>query len=466
MCCHAPHSALCHSCKLHLLLRFSLLHVLFPSSRRLPSSSCHTYGTRSISSSAPSLKKDVQSIHPGVTIQHFCKVFNLSRANAQSLSTEDWQAVWHAEFGSASPAEALSSARLNRLGNAQHQSAFRSTALRDPSAATVSQDDLNLAASAAQYNPPNADDAPEGLHLVDESAYDSHDEYGQVSPAFGGNLSAVPPAAFEDVAESGLLFRQGEELHSLGMRDGVELPDEPNEVGLDVIVRPASPTVAQMTPLEKELDAERRRLKAVFLEPAPIPSKPIHEWSSVILDIKQTANVTSGGMENATSALVLVGNHKGGIGYGVGKHSDAESAVTLALDRAVADAIHVSTYQGQLVHDLIGKKNNVLCILRSRPPAFDGNANWLLAKVMDFIGCKHYAGKITGAKHKNPYTVVQAIFDAFSYHASFEDEATKRGLRYVPMGEDNFNPRNSFPMPTSGPNYVGVKFRDRPNNST
>lgn len=303
------------------------------------------------------------------------------------------------------------------------------------------------------------EEAPAGTHLVDETAYDSHDEEGMPSPMFGDDIASIPRSVMDDMAEGRVVYGDGEGLTSSWMRDDADLREEAGGSA----VRPPSPVYATMTPLEQELDKERRRLKSIFMDPAPVTNRPIHDWASVVLDISQTANVTSGGIANSSQALVLVGNHAGGIGYGVGKHADAEKAVQQAIDRGIADAIHVSTYQGQLVHDLVGRKNNVLCIMRSRPPAFDGTASWLLSHVMDFIGVKYYSAKVTGAKHKNPYTVIQAIFNAFNYMNTFEREATKRGLRYVPMGEDRFNPRNRYPQPQRGPNFVGVKYNDRPN---
>lgn len=218
-----------------------------------------------------------------------------------------------------------------------------------------------------------------------------------------------------------------------------------------------------MTPDERELDNERRRLKDLFMRPVPIPNKPLWHWDPVVLDIKQTANVLPGGIRNSTMALVLVGNYNGGVGYGVGKHKEPEIAVKKAVEKAVEDAIYVSTYRGQFYHDLVGKKNNCLAIIRSRPPAFDGHANWLLTTIMDFIGAKHYSAKITGPKRKNIYTVVQAIFDAFNYHQSFEEQQYSRGMRVQSMGSRRHNPRTVFPNACRGPSYLGVKYKDRMN---
>lgn len=169
-------------------------------------------------------------------------------------------------------------------------------------------------------------------------------------------------------------------------------------------------------------------------------------------------------METTNRALVVVGNGVGGVGYGVGRHADASKAVLLAVEAAERDMIFVSTYKGQLYHDIVGKKNNVKVFIQSRGVPHDHpSGDVMLSTVMELAGINHFMGKIVGPKRKNKYTVIQAIFDAFNYHVPYEVDAAKRGLRLVHLGADRYAPRQVYPNTSRSPSYLGASYRDRYN---
>ena len=163
----------------------------------------------------------------------------------------------------------------------------------------------------------------------------------------------------------------------------------------------------------------------------------------------------------STKVLVLVGNYHGAAGFGIGKHTDARTATKYALRRAQRDMIHVSTHNGQLFHDLMGRKNKTKVIIRSVPPSKPGSAPSLVRMVFDFMGIKHASAKIVGSKRRNHYTVVQALFDAFHHHTPPQEDAAKRGLRMQWLGSDRHNPRNHYPSNPKGPRHVPERFRNR-----
>jgi small subunit ribosomal protein S5 len=159
-------------------------------------------------------------------------------------------------------------------------------------------------------------------------------------------------------------------------------------------------------------------------------------------------------METSEKAMAIVGNGCGGIGFGMAKHTNSERATELAIAAAQRDMIHVSLYKGQLYHDLVGRKNNIKVILYSRGPGHENPAgDQMVTTVMEFLGVKHYSAKIIGPKRRNPFTVAQAIFDAFSNHVPFEAKAADRGLRLMHVGADRFRPRQVFPYTTKGPSF-------------
>ena len=63
--------------------------------------------------------------------------------------------------------------------------------------------------------------------------------------------------------------------------------------------------------------------------------------------------------------LLIATNGHGGAGYGVGTHKDADVATKYALRKATRDMIAIGTHNGQLYHDLMGKKNNHKVLIRT-----------------------------------------------------------------------------------------------------
>lgn len=164
-------------------------------------------------------------------------------------------------------------------------------------------------------------------------------------------------------------------------------------------------------------------------------------------------------MVPSVKILTLVGNHRGSAGFGIGKHKDAAMAARFAMRNAQRDMIAVHTHNGQLYHDLIGKKNGTTVLIRSVPPRTRGNAGGVAGEILELFGLKNCTVKVLGSKRKNPYSVVQAVFDAFNNHVPPEDVAFDRGMRMVWMGKNRHNPNNFYPTYPKGPRHTPVRFK-------
>ncbi len=135
-------------------------------------------------------------------------------------------------------------------------------------------------------------------------------------------------------------------------------------------------------------------------------------------------------------------------------------ATKIALANAQRDMIHISLHKKSLYHDLIGKKNNLLCILRTMPTAQGhNNAPPLLQDIFDIVGICNVSAKVVGGRRREAYMVVQALFDAFHHHRPPEAEAFARGMRMQWMGADRHNPRNVYPFASQGPKYPAANER-------
>jgi small subunit ribosomal protein S5 len=217
---------------------------------------------------------------------------------------------------------------------------------------------------------------------------------------------------------------------------------------------------AAMTPEERLIDEQRKKLRDMIEKPLPVVNRPLWPLYAMIAGVDQVHQVISGGMITSTRCMIVVGNGMGGAGFGLGKHKEPFVATKMALANAQRDMIHVSTHNGQLYHDLIGKKNSIYCIIRTMPSSTHHcNASPLIQDIFEMMGVKHASAKIIGSKRRNVYNVVQAVFDAFNHHIPPQDEAYSRGLRMQWVGADRFSPRNVYPFAPSGPRYPAANER-------
>jgi ribosomal protein S5 len=223
---------------------------------------------------------------------------------------------------------------------------------------------------------------------------------------------------------------------------------------VDDSLRFASGVEATMTVEERAINARRLELRRVIEQPVPIATRPLWPLYAHIVGADIVRNVTNAGRVDSMRTMIVVGNGHGGVGLGVAKHKDASSAAREALNRAIRDMIHVDTHLGALHHDLIGKKNNVFVLIRALPATGSvlKGAPYVL-DVLELAGIKRASAKIFGSHRRLPYVVMQALFDAFNYHQSPEQEAVKRGLRLVRQTADRVNPATVYPNLPRGPRF-------------
>lgn len=217
---------------------------------------------------------------------------------------------------------------------------------------------------------------------------------------------------------------------------------------------------ASMTPAERQVNDQRKKLRDMIEKPMPVVTRPIWPLYAMLAGVDQVQQVVKGGMIASTRCMVIVGNGMGGIGFGLGKHKEPADATKQALLNAQRDMIHIDTHHGGLHHDLIGKKNNVYVIIRAAPTSSGIlKAAPLIADVFELAGITRASAKIVGSHRRNPYIVTQALFDAFNHHYPPQQEAYMRGLRYVPYTSDRLYPRTVYPQQPKGPRFPPANSR-------
>jgi small subunit ribosomal protein S5 len=147
-----------------------------------------------------------------------------------------------------------------------------------------------------------------------------------------------------------------------------------------------------------------------------------------LVNINRVAKVVKGGRRFGFSALVVVGDGKGRVGFGSGKAREVPEAVRKATDQAKKTMIRVPLRQGRtLHHDIEGHYGAGRVVLRAAPAGTGIIAGGPMRAVFEALGIGDVVAKSIGTS--NPHNMIRATFDALSLVMSPRSIAAKRGKK-------------------------------------
>lgn len=134
------------------------------------------------------------------------------------------------------------------------------------------------------------------------------------------------------------------------------------------------------------------------------------ELKERLVGVQRVTKVTKGGRAFSFSAIVVVGNNKGVVGFGLGKAREVTDAIAKGIDDAKKALVRVPLVKGTVPHEQYGKFGGSRVFLK---PASHGTgviAGGAMRAVLESAGVTDVLAKSQGSS--NPHNVVKATMDA------------------------------------------------------
>jgi small subunit ribosomal protein S5 len=120
--------------------------------------------------------------------------------------------------------------------------------------------------------------------------------------------------------------------------------------------------------------------------------------------------VTKGGRTFSFSAIVVVGNEDGIVGYGLGKANEVTTAIAKGVEDAKKNLIKVPVYKGTIPHEQIAKYGGAKVFLKPASSGTGVKAGGAMRAVLESVGVHDVLAKSKGSS--NPHNLVKATFNA------------------------------------------------------
>jgi small subunit ribosomal protein S5 len=136
------------------------------------------------------------------------------------------------------------------------------------------------------------------------------------------------------------------------------------------------------------------------------------EFDQKIIDLARVTRVMAGGKRMRFRAAVVIGDHKGRVGFGLAKGADVSIAIGKAVRKAEKGIITVNlTNDGSIPHELFHKEGAAKIMLKPAAMGHGVKAGGAMRIVLELAGVENITGKMlgSGSKINNSRAMISAL---------------------------------------------------------